>query len=192
MKIEVLEKLQQQLRPEGWLALMATVLVLTVLAAYLYLLKPSLARYRELAQIWSPVALEDAFGRAEEAGGEIVALEQEVRELQDELYGGAAGLPLEQMESFVIDRLDRISVQRGVQLVSVKPGELSRVLMFDEMPYDVDVAGEYFALYDWLQAVEEELRPMVVKRFAMQPGVQQDGVSMRLRLVSYRPLGEQR
>ena len=117
----------------------------------------------------------------------ISATESELESIRKALYGGASELAPEKLESFVIDRLDRISVQRDVALMSVKPDESDTVLMFDEFPYDVDVSGDYFAIYAWLQDVEEELRPMIVKQFALDPDGKGGRVKMKLRLVSYRP-----
>ena len=101
-------------------------------------------------------------------------------------------LPPEQMEAYVIDRLAALSERRDLHLVGVKPGEPGSLLMFEELPYDVEVVGSYFALHDWLHAVEEELRPMVVKRFEMRPA-RRDGreVALDVRLVSYRVPAEQ-
>ena len=186
MKIEQLEQIERQLRPEGWIALMAALLVLTLLGAYLYLLRPSLATYGELSRAWSPDALAGTEARAISAETETRALELEVSELGDRLHGGSSSQPIEQMESYVIGQLDRLTAERGIQLVSVSPGEVGELLMFDELPFDVDVAGPYFALHDWLGAVEDELRPLVVKSFEMTPNGRSSGVSMRLRLVAYR------
>ncbi len=182
-----LDRWLRQLRPEGWIALMAAVAVLTVLAVYLYLLKPSVSRYRELAGIWSPVALESAQDNAASNERRMEELEAEIEALRGRLYGRTSTLPLEQMESHVIAQLDAISRRQRVQLVSVTPGAIGQVLMFDELPYDVDVRGDYFALFDWLRAVEDELRPMVVKRFQLAEDARTQRISMTLRLVSYRP-----
>ena len=93
------------------------------------------------------------------------------------------------MESHVIDVLDRISARHGIDLVSVVPGEKAEVLMFEELPYDVEVRGEYFRLFDWFREVERELHPMVVKRFELAAGAEPDVIPLTLRLVAYRTQG---
>ena len=188
---EQLERLMRELGPRAWAGLLGAAFVLKLLAAWLYLLKPSLAQYRELADGSSPSAIADAEKRAAENESAIAAIGREVEALREQLYGSSSALPLEQIESFVIDRLDRLSVPRGVQLVSVTPGQPGEVLMFDELPYDVDVRGDYFALHEWLRAAEDDLRPMVVKRFEMSTDPRDEAVAMKLRLVSYRPRGEE-
>ena len=121
---------------------------------------------------------------------EIAATRETIAELRTELYGGSSRLPPEKMESYIVDRLDRISASHEVELVGVTPGEAQEVLMFDEVPYDVRVEGDYFALFRWLREVERELRPMVVKEFNIRPLADTEAVAMKLRLASYRQKGE--
>ena len=187
MNLDVRTDLLRDARPEAVLGGMVAVLVLTLLAGYLYLLGPSITRYRELVRASSENALENALESARAGAIAITATQDEIASIRKELYGGASELAPEKLESFVIDRLDRISVQRDVSLMSVTPDDPASVLMFDEFPYEVDVAGDYFALYAWLQDVEEELRPMIVKQFALDPEGKGGRVKMKLRLVSYRP-----
>ena len=63
--------------------------------------------------------------------------------------------------------------------------------MFDEVPFDIEVAGGYFDLCRWLQQVETELRPMVVKQFQVASKGAEKRLKMSLRVVSYRPSEEQ-
>ena len=93
------------------------------------------------------------------------------------------------MESYIVDRLDSISAVHDVELVGVTPGAAEEVLMFDEVPYDVEVEGDYFALFRWLREVERELRPMVVKEFNIRPLSKSEAVTMKLRLAAYRQRG---
>lgn len=188
MKTDLLERLTRQLRPEAWPAVIGAVLGLTLLASAVYGIRPVWLRYRELSA--SPVALADVEARAAGNQSAAAALEGELQALRDRLYGTSTALPLAQLESHVIDRLDRLCAKRGIQLVSVTPGAPDRILSFDEFPFDVDVRGRYFSLYDWLAAVEHELRPMVVKRFALSGSRSDGSVQMNLRLVSYRPSPE--
>ncbi|MDH3284776.1 MAG: type 4a pilus biogenesis protein PilO [Acidobacteriota bacterium] len=187
MNLAVRADLLRDLRPDAVAGVMVAAVVLTLLAGYLYLLGPSIARYRDLARAGSEEALQTALDSARAGAVAISATESELESIRKALYGGASELAPEKLESFVIDRLDRISVQRDVALMSVKPDESDTVLMFDEFPYDVDVSGDYFAIYEWLQDVEKELRPMIVKQFALDPDGKGGRVKMKLRLVSYRP-----
>lgn len=177
------------LRPEAVVGAAASGVALVLLAGLLYVVKPSLATWRRLGEERAQAVQEVDAAAARAAGAELQALAVEVEELRDQLYGGASEVPAEQLEAWVIDALDRISARHRIDLTSVKPGRPSPVLTFDELPYDVELAGRYFHLFDWLQDVERELRPMVVKEFAMERGQGSDPVVMRLRLVAYRSQG---
>jgi Tfp pilus assembly protein PilO len=192
MNNAVLEQIQRQLRPEALLGVLVAGVALTLLAAHLYVLKAPLSRYRELSHAVAGSAVETSMQHLQASSLAVETAERQVAELRSELYGASSQLPLEKLESYVIARLDRICAQHGVQLVSVTPGEMGEVLMFDELPYEVAVEGDYFALFDWLGDVEEELRPMVVSHFEMRPVREKRDagrVEMKLRLVSYRPSG---
>lgn len=120
----------------------------------------------------------------------IANLEGDVLELHRELFGGAAGVPRAQIESFVVNSLDRISGRHGVELLGITPDEPSSIWMFEELPYRVEVEGSYLAIHEWLYEVEEELRPMVVKEFELMPSRSNEGVVIDLRLVAYRASGK--
>lgn len=178
------DEFTQKTRPETLLGVAVAGVALVALAGYLYLLKPSIATYRELAQERAR-----ALTRAEAATIDPAALqdaERAVAQLRERLAGGAWDVPREQMEAYVIEALDRISVRHDVELESVKPGAAGEVLMFDELPYDVRVLGGYFELFEWFRDVETELRPMVTKQFEMQTGEGKSSVALQLRLVAYR------
>lgn len=185
----MLDRLQSLMRPEALIGCAAALLLTALLAGVLYVLKPSLGTYRELGRAHSGALLELATEGENTDPAAIAALEEGVKRIRDRLYGGSSGVPLQEMEAFVIDALDRISARHDVELTSVTPGRMTDVLMFGELPYDVRVAGTYFHLFDWLQDVEAELRPMVVKQFEMARPEGADTVDLELRLVAYRSEG---
>lgn len=187
--MEILEKLRAQARPEAILGLAGAAVALLAVAGWLYLLRPDFTAYRDLASKRA-LAAQGVLADPEAAEAQIVQLQSHIEDLENRLYGGSARVPTRETESFVIDSLDRISGQRGTSLVSVKPGEPGTVLMFEELPYDVKVTGPYLSLYEWLQDVENDLRPMVVKQFSMAPARGSDHVSLDLRLVAYRSGGQ--
>jgi Tfp pilus assembly protein PilO len=181
------EQLVNDLRPESALGAMLALGALVLLGGHLYLLGPSLAKFREVESKGPQATLESLTGALADGRLAVTALEAELEQLRKRLYGGPADLPIEKTESYIIDRLDRISGQHGIELVSVKPGEAKEVLMFDEFLYEVEVKGDFFALAAWLQEVEEDLRPMVLNQFNLKPQADREGVAMKLRLASYRP-----
>ncbi len=82
---------------------------IVALAGFLYLLKPALQIHRELTQERA-----DALSQVKEASVTPEALgaaAQELADLRKQLAGRSWDVPLEEMQSFVIGGLDRISVR---------------------------------------------------------------------------------
>ncbi len=186
MSANGLDDLLQEVRPETAVLALAVLALLVAVAGYLYVLKPTLGELEQLEREGSDGALQATLQAVETSRLEIAASRAEIEELRTELYGGSSQLPPEKMEAYIVDRLDHLSAAHEVELVGVTPGEPEEVLMFDEVPYDVEVSGDYFALFRWLREVERELRPMVVKEFNMKPRAKTRDVAMKLRLASYR------
>lgn len=184
-----LDRLLREARPQTLLMGMAAIAALTLLAGHLYVVKPSLARIEALETGGTRATVESLRSEAEEADRSIGATQLQLEQLRRRLFGGPSDLPPEKVESYIVDRLDRISARHAVELVSVKPGDAKRVLMFDELLYEVEVKGEFFALVAWLWELEDELRPLVVNGFDMRPTARGAWVGMKLRLASYRPAG---
>jgi Tfp pilus assembly protein PilO len=184
-----LEGLLRTLRPEIALAAMLACAGLTLLAGHLYLVRPAQAKLHELDATGPQATLEGVMTELNEGNLALAALEPELEDLRDRLYGGPSALPPEKIESYIIERLDGISGRHAIELVSVKPGDAKEVLMFDEIVYEVEVKGEYFSLVAWLRELEQELRPMVVNEFNLKPELKGRLVGMKLRLASYRPRG---
>lgn len=180
-----LHELRAQVRPESATWLVGALGGIAVLGALLYGVKPSLREYQALRAERSAAEL-GAASDADAAAAEIDAAQTQLAALREELYGGAARVPLRQIQSFVIDSLDQIAARHAVELVGITPGELKPVLMFEELPYEVHVIGGYFDLYAWLRDVETQLSPMVVKEFTMQREARSERVELELRLVAYR------
>lgn len=178
--------LLQQIHPRMLAILMLAVLGMTVLAAYLYLFKQPYTDYAQLRTVRVQAVEDVASVQQDMESGQIALLERHVAGLEDRLYGKGSRLPPSQMVSYIIGQLDRISVRHAVQLMSVKPGGVEQVLMFEEVPFDIQVQGAYFDLFAWLEDMERELRPMVLKKFEITPPRKDGALNMQLRLVSYR------
>jgi len=112
-----------------------------------------------------------------------------IEELRFRLYGDMASVPAQQVEAYIIGRLQRVSWNNNVELVSVQPAIGDRVQMFQEMLFNVQLVGQYGDLYHWLWDAREELGYVVVKEYALR---RQDSVDDRpqlladLSLASYR------
>lgn len=187
MSNETLDTLVANTRPESLLAAVGTLAALTLLAGYLYVLKPSLGALGALEEGQPAASLESLQAEFTSNGVALADAKRELGELRSQLFGGPADLPPEKAESYIVERLDRTAEHHAIELLGVRPGESKQVLMFDELLYEVEVEGEFFALVAWLREIEQELRPLVINEFGMKPRGQGVRVGMKLRLASYRP-----
>lgn len=92
---------------------------------------------------------------------------ERIEELRYRLYGDMADLPIKQVESYIIGRLQEISWSTNVDLVSVEPASGERVQIFQEMLFNVELLGEYNDLYRWLWDVRDELGYVVIKEYSL-------------------------
>lgn len=168
------------------LMLGSSVPVLAVLL-FSFLLWPQIKTYR------ASMETRDHLQQIVNNGSQLaVQLEQERAQLEDlnhRLHGDTADLPVVQMESYIIGRLQKISWERGVELVSVRPAEGQTVKIFRELLFEVEVVGRYFDFFDWLRTLGRELGFVVIKRYQITPeNDKQEDPELRVKLtmVSYR------
>ncbi len=181
------DRILEGLEPRMLLLMLVSVVGVTVTAAYFYLLEAPLKEYVRLHRLADDSAMEIRSQRRVVNDAHVRQLEREVEQLRQTLYGQTPQLQSSEMVSYIIGQLDRLATKHGVQLVGVKPGPIGRVLMFEEIPFDVEVTGSYMQLFGWLQQAEDALHPMVVKEFHIAEGAARPQLNMNLRVVSYRP-----
>ncbi len=99
---------------------------------------------------------------------QLIARQATIDELKFRLHGDMANLPLKQVESYVIGKLQKISWRNDVDLVSVRPATGERVQIFDEVLFNIELIGEYDDIYRWLWDAKNELGFVVVKEYAMR------------------------
>ncbi len=182
-----MQGLLQQVQPRMLILLLGSVVVLTATGAYLYLFKNDLKEMKELRRIYSQSVKTVSIQEQALDEFDLDQLRQQVIDLKSRLYGKRANMHPGQMVSSIIGELDVVATRNSVRLLGVTPGARAELLGFEEVPFDVEVKGRYFDLYNWLQDAERELRPMVVKQFHLIPSSPGDDVRMELRVVSYRP-----
>ena len=176
--------LQQYLLPRTLLLVLVSMWLLTFLAAYLYLFKHPLKAYS--AQKDTLTLLERHASPGYSLDEEITEEKKQIAFYQDELNQTDSKIPTNLLVAKVIAELDFLAKQHAIQLISVEPGNTGRLLLFDEMPFQIRIQGSYFELFRWLRSVEETLKPMVVKKFEITHGNTEDLRQMSLTLVSYR------
>ncbi|MCP4982691.1 MAG: type 4a pilus biogenesis protein PilO [Gammaproteobacteria bacterium] len=178
----------ENLQPRVVAMMMIGIVLLVSAFEVMYLLWPQIKSFRELHA--SHQVLQQAVGSNDSLSSQLQNIDAEVKELSRELHGDMAQLPVKQMESFVIGRLQKVSWATDVELVSVQPGRGKQVQNFQERLFEVKLSAHYHDFFEWLQIVNQELGYIVVKKFEIAPGggkaSKDPWLNLVLTLVSYR------
>jgi hypothetical protein len=133
--------------------------------------------------------LEQGMADGIDLDAQLGVLAVDVEKLEHTLHGDTSNLPLKQVEAFVIGRLQTISWKNHVELVGVKPHAGTQKGPFRELLFDLELRGDYFDCFAWLQDISSELGFIVVKQFEMSP-IAGDGdeplLRVKLTMASYR------
>ena len=175
------------------IAIMLIMIVFMVLTIeVMYLLWPQVKKYRALDNRYQ--ILQQAAAGQQGLEQQLQDTRSEVEQLSYQLHGDMAGLPDNQMESYIIGRLQNISWNTGVELASIIPGKGKQVQTFQETLFDVKINASYFDFFQWLQRINQELGYIVVKKFDISPLGRQDDANPKLNisltLVSYRMVND--
>jgi Tfp pilus assembly protein PilO len=158
-----MEALLKNTSPRTHMLLMASLAVLLLAALAGRVVWP---QYRHYSQSRNTLQmLESVMARGDGLDRKMQALQEQVAALNHRLHGDMVDLPQNQMESFIIGRLQKISWRNHIELDSVRPGNGSKVQAFEEIQFDVRISGDYFDIYQWLQDMRNELGYVVVKQF---------------------------
>lgn len=167
---------------------MVACLVLTSLAAWLYVLKKPLAEYRELRQ--NTALLEARVNNSQGLKDTIGLLDREVEALNGELVHRLPVVDGHTFTSGIIDFLGRTAASHQVTLQQITPGE-STDQTFRKLLFDLTVSGSFQAVHGWMRELEEKEKNLVVRRFTMiRPGP--GAVSAQMSMVVYQPPVEER
>ena len=160
--LDALEKLGTR---EFRMLLLGLGLVVTAIAVSTLLL-PGVKTYRAAAQ--AVAVLEDANANTVNLDQQLQERYASIEDLKFRLHGDMANLPLKQVESYVIGKLQKISWRNDVDLVSVKPATGQQVQIFSEVLFNIELIGEYDNIYRWLWDAKNELGFVVVKEYGMR------------------------
>lgn len=158
--LEKLDPRQQRLLVGGGLAMLVALL-------FSYVLVPQMKLYTQGLE--SKSVLEAAARQGQEVSLQLENLRADVEDLKRQLHGDMANLAEQQLEAFVIGRLQGISWRNNVELLSIEPATGEAVQMFNESLFKVALSGDYRDLYAWLGNINEELGFVVIKEYEMQP-----------------------
>lgn len=167
--------------------MLAGMLMLIFAILFSYLLMPQIKQYKSV--LISKSVLENAAPAGLGLEQQLLALKSNVADLHQQLLGDTANLPANQIEAYIIGRLQKVSWNHNIELVSVQPGIGKKVHKFQEVLFNVELSADYFDFYNWLRALEKELGFIVVRQFEIKAAAgKQDGsrLAMFLTMVSYR------
>ena len=169
--------------------ILALVVFATTSLLFTYLTLPKIKIYRDIAKTES--TLSKVVESGELLDDQIAQLHGDIGSLQRRLHGDMASLPEKQIEAHVIGKLQKLSWQNNVQLVGIEPSAGATIESFHEILFRVNLAGEYFELYKWLQDVSRELGFVLIKKYEMKPMdnlSQNPRLSVTLTMATYRAL----
>lgn len=83
------------------------------------------------------------------------------------LHGDMANLPLREVESYVVERLQGIAWNHDVELQGVRPASGETINAFREVLFKLDIEGHYADLFAWLKELRKELGFIVIKEYRM-------------------------
>jgi Tfp pilus assembly protein PilO len=161
---------------------------LSIAAALLsYGLWPEFVEYRQSQQTLKILSQTVQSGDSLDTHSDKI--ENEVARLNRNLHGDLEDLPESQVGAYLIGRLQEISWKNHIGLLGVRPGTESSLGNLKEIPFTVEVSGDYFDLYAWTQDLAKDLSFMAISHFTISllnsPDKSSD-VKASLTIVSYR------
>ena len=180
--------LQQQVQPRMLAIVLISLVLLIIIAGYLYVIKKPLQALRQSEK--TLYLLDNELQTGVPLESQIVSYQKLVEQLGKDLKGTGPQLPLNQMIASIIGQLDIIADHHKVKLISIKPGITEQIFTFQVLPFYVELSADYFSLYNWLRELEKELGPILIKKFKLRKEGKSKQRSMSLTLVSYQFVGK--
>lgn len=179
----------QRFEPRQLLLILSGIVLLFAAVLITYVVKPQFKNYSSTLK--SRDSLKQVVDNNRGLEIQLKMEQKAIAELNKKLHGDMANLPVNQMESFIIGRLQHISWQHNIELIGIKPSTGEKLEKYQEILFNVNLSGDYFDLYTWIKELSNELGFTVIKQFEMRPQ-QQNKVSPRLSanltMASYRSI----
>ncbi len=183
----MMQELLERTEPRVLVLLMGLVVVLFSTILVSYILWPQYQAYQAVEK--TRTQLVKLTSKDTGLTERLNMTKQEVDLLDREIHGDMANLPIKQLESYIIGKLQKISWQTKLELISVTPGKGKAVQNFREILFEIEVAGTYFDYFEWLRIVGQELGFVVIKKFDITPLTRnkpEPNLNVKLTMVSYR------
>lgn len=170
--------------------LILTLLIFSLTSlAFTFLALPRIKTYLAVKKTETTLAM--VVDNGELLAIQIQDLNGDIESLQRRVHGDMASLPLKEIESHIVGKLQQISWQNDIQLVGIEPSVGETIETFHELLFRVTLAGEYSNMYEWLGEVSSDLGFVLVKQYQMKPmdnQAQNPRLSVQLTMATYRPI----
>lgn len=170
------------------LALILLLISLVVVAAMsLYVVKPQYQRFSESSTSFH--MLNSQIDDQTQLQQAITDEHQRIKALQLQLHGEAGDMPVNEIEAYLVGRLQGLAWDADIELAGVRPGQAKQIMEFEEISFKVDVTGEYRNLYRWLNKIGDTLGFMLVSNYEIGltgSSSEQTQLKMNVTIVFYR------
>ena len=170
-------KYLEKLEPRQLLLLMGGFMLLLIAILTTYLISPQFKEYRNILKAHDSLSKKIISNQSLKA--QLQAAKSSVSQLNTKLHGGIANLPVSQIESFLIGRLQQISWKHNIELTGITPSAKEEKDSFQEIVFRVSLTGSYFDLYSWIKDLRKDLIFTVIQQFEMHP-IEQNKSNSRL------------
>lgn len=176
-----------EIEPKALTLILLLISLLIVVVMTLYMVKPQYHSFSEKSH-----SLEMLNSQIDDQAQLQQAIDNEhkhIKELQLQLHGEAGDMPVNEIEAYLVGRLQGLAWDAGIELAGVRPGQAKRIMEFEEISFKVDVTGEYRKLYRWLNMIGDTLGFMLVSNYEIGligRGSEQPQLKMNVTIVFYR------
>lgn len=158
-----------------------------VIALLLYMVKPQYLNYKNKNEAYE--MLNNQIHNQGQLQQSIDQTHERISELTLQLHGEAGNMPVNEVEAYLVGRLQELAWDAGIELLGVRPGYAKRVMSFEEISFELEVEGEYSNIYNWLAEIGDVLGFMLVTKYKMSlagRSSDQKKINMHVTIVFYR------
>lgn len=142
-------------------------ILLVVTALLIGLILPQYKAQRAASrELWN---LQQAARAAPSVAAGQARLQADVERLELEMQNDIDGMPEQALAAFVTGRLQEISWRSEIELIAIQSSPGARIGGVQETLFQLEVAGDYADLHDWLRNVRVELAVVTVRQLSLVP-----------------------
>jgi Tfp pilus assembly protein PilO len=116
------------------------------------------------------------------------ALVEQVARLTHDLHLDEPQRHPDELLLSLISEADRSARRHDIQLGGAVPGPVRKLVIFEEISFDVNAQGSYQSLMDWIADLEQTFAALAVLHFRITPSTEPSRLNMRVRVAAYKPL----